>query len=170
MSEVNGSTFISINTKTEPKLNKFYKDDSGERQSNPHHGRIRKIMNGAHVMVFQNKMVNGYEAMVNRRLVQEGKDPSSFKLGERTWGSRIPNLPIVQHNDKLYLEVIFLKNGTSFHTLDGDVIDSVDIIGLPKTQHGEQGGLKNKVVIRTFAVNSLTSIRINQKIYTNIVN
>jgi hypothetical protein len=41
-------------------------------------GRVTKQTTGASVMVFTNQASNGYENMVQRRLVAEGKDPASF--------------------------------------------------------------------------------------------
>lgn len=167
LADVNGATFVAINTQTTPQMRKTIDTDEG-RESNPHYGRIQKFINGASVMVFQNKTINGYDAMVKRRLEAEGKDPASFELGPRQWGERLKGLPLVEHKGKLYLEVIFLKPGKAHYTLDGKEIDKSEILGLSKGQEGEQGGLSNKVIIRTFALDSITAIRINHKIYTNI--
>src|SRR6185436_2350012 len=86
---VNGGSFVSIDTVTAPVL-------SGGK-SNPMQGRIKKIMLGASVMVFQNKKSNAYENMVKRRLEAEGKEAASFELGPRKWGQRIPNTPVIEH-------------------------------------------------------------------------
>lgn len=153
LSTVNGATFVSIDTTTVPKL-------LGGKK-NPMQGRIRKHMQGASVMVFQNKNANGYENMVARRLVKEGKAASDFTLGERTWGERIPNMPLVTYKDALYLEVIFLHSGAVSYTLDGNPIALADIEGTKDTVEGEQGGLNDKVIIRTFKLSSVDRIRIN---------
>lgn len=161
IANVNGSSFISIDTVTVPKL-------SGGK-SNPHQGRVQKVMTGANVMVFQNKNSNGYENMVNRRLIAEGKDPASFTLGPRSWGTRLENMPIVEHTKngatKHYLEVIFLKAGTSCYLLDGQVVPASSIQGLQEATEGEQGGLSDKVVIRTFDVENITEIRADGKVF-----
>lgn len=154
---VNGASFVGIDTLTEVSLR--------GGALNPHKGRVTKRMIGAQVMVFQNKNTNAYAQMIARRLVQEGKDPASFKLSERVWGTRIPNMPIVEHIKdgvtKYYLEVIFLKAGEIEYLLDGVHADEVDIIGLQVVVPGEQGGLDNKVIIRTFAAESITEVRID---------
>jgi hypothetical protein len=156
---VNGASFIGLDTLTEVKL-------TGGKK-NPMQGRITKRMVGASVMVFQNKNTNGYESMVERRLIAEGKDPTAFELGPRAWGTRIPNMPIVEHKDKYYLEVIFLKAGAVEYKLDGAHIDEADIEGLPsrKDDPDAQGGLDNKVVLRTFAADSVTEIRVDGKVF-----
>lgn len=150
---VNGNTIISIDTATTPVLK--------GGKSNPHQGRVTKLMVGANVMVFSNKKTHGYEAMVQRRLLKEGKNPASFTLGERPWGVRVPNLPIVEHEGNQYLEVIFLKSGTVQYMLDGKPVKKEDIQGLEEKKEGEQGGLEDKVIIRTFKAENLYRIVID---------
>ena len=154
---VNGGSFISLDTSTSPVL-------TGGKK-NPMQGRITKIMQGASVMVFQNKKSNAYENMVKRRLEQEGKEPMNFELSPRTWGHRIPDTPVIEHEKdgvvKHYLEVIFLKPGNVKYLLDGKKINKADIEGLKEVETGGQGGLDNKVIIRVFGVDSITEIRID---------
>lgn len=158
---VSGSSFVGMDTLTEVKL-------LGGK-GNPQQGRVTKRMVGASVMVFQNKNINGYEAMIARRLAQEGKDPASFVLGVRAWGVRVPNMPIIMHEKdgqiNYYLEVIFLKPGAVEYRLDGAPIDKLHIVGLQDKGEGEQGGLDNKVVIRSFAADSVTEIRVDGKVF-----
>lgn len=154
---VHGATFIGLNTVTEVPLPK----------SSPHHGRVTKIMTGANVQCFGNKRSNGYENMVKRRLGKEGKDPEDFQLSPRKWGQRVPGLPIVEHQGNEYLEVIFLKNGDIEYRLDGTTpIKKEDIIGLKSPVAAEQGGLEDKVHLRTFAVESIRSINIDGQTFT----
>ena len=153
---VNGASFVGIDTLTDVKL----KGGKG----NPHQGRITK-------RTIQNKNTNGYEAMVQRRLTAEGKDPASFELGERAWGVRVPDMPIVEHFKdgvtNYYLEVIFLKPGKSVYLLDGVLISKADIIGLNEVSADadSQGGLENKVIIRSFKADSITEVRIDGTVY-----
>lgn len=154
LESVNGNTIISIDTVTIPKLK--------GGKSNPMQGQVRKVTVGANVMVFTNKNSNGYENMVQRRLAQEGKDPKSFEVGARAWGERIAGTPFVQHNGELYLEVIFLKPGKTRFEHGVRVIERDQVIGLQEsTDSGEQGGLENKVIIRTFKADSISAITIN---------
>lgn len=154
LADVNGNTIISIDTVTIPTL-------TGGK-SNPMQGKIRKVMIGGNVMVFTNKNSNGYENMVQRRLAQEGKDPESFELGERSWGERIKGTPFVEHKGQMYLEVIFLRPGKSHYEHGVRPIDARDIIGLKEAgETGDQGGLVNKVIIRTFKADSISAITIN---------
>lgn len=156
-SKVNGATFISIDTKT----NVLLKGGKG----NPLQGRVTKRTVGSNVMVFQNKTTNAYENMVNRRLAQEGKE-ITFEVGPRQWGTRLQGTPFVVHKDELYLEVIFLRPGKSEYLLDGQPVDKSQIDGLPeKPEEGEQGGLENKVIIRTYKVASIEAFTIDKQRY-----
>lgn len=157
LAEISGSSFTSIDTLTEVKL-------LGGQQ-NPMQGRVQKRCKGHNVLVTQNKFVSGYNEMVKRRLSQEGKDPRDFVLSPRTWGSRVPELPLVVHtkNEQVqyYFEVIFMKAGEVEYLLDGQSISQEDIQGLPNKQEAEQGGLENKVIIRDYKISSIERIRIN---------
>ena len=148
-----GGTFVGIDTLTDVKL-------TGGR-SNPQQGRVRKRMTGAQVMVFSNDQTNAYEAMVRRRLAAEGRDPDSFELGPRAWGTRIAGTPFVEHRGQYYLETIFLRAGSVQYELDGEPIDPEDIQGLPERRESEAGqaGLERRVVIRTFALDSIIGLR-----------
>jgi hypothetical protein len=156
---LNGATFISLNTLTEETL-------AGGRK-NPFQGRVTKRTIGSNVMLFANKYVNGYEAMVKRRLEQEGKDCSSFELSPRTWGTRLANEPFIEHKGQHYLEVIFKKAGVSTYYVDGQEFPAALIHGLKvNAPEGAQGGLENKVIIRTYHLNSIESITIAGDTYS----
>jgi len=107
--------------------------------------------------------------MVNRRLIKEGKNPGSFKLKPRKWGTRVPNLPLVEHNGQFYLEVIYLKPGEVQFLLDGQPVNREDIQGLnePYVSSTQQGGLNDRVEVRGFKMSSISAIRINQNTYSN---
>lgn len=160
---VNGASFISIDTCTIPTINKTLGGRGASAIPNPHYGHVQKVMKDVVVMVFQNKNTNGYEAMVERRLLAEGKDPASFSLGPRKWGTRLENLPVVEHNGEYYLEVIFLKPGVPQYFLDGHLIDPALIQGMRVAEKDEtqQGGLENQVIIRSFKFDSITRIKID---------
>ena len=162
LENVSGASFVGIDTLTNVPLK------GGKK--NAQQGRVQKRVTGSSVMVFQNKKINGYDAMVKRRLVNEGKDPASFELSPRAWGNRIPNTPFVEHEKdgemRYYLEVIFLKAGDVEYLLDGKVVSKDEIVGLPEKREGEQGGLDNKVVVRSYSLDSIVKLRIDQTEYT----
>jgi hypothetical protein len=146
-----GGTFVGMDTATPVKLKGGMK--------NPQQGRVTKVMTGASVMCFSNTNGSAYDAMVRRRLATEGKDPDSFKLSPRAWGERVVGTPFVTHKGKTYLEVIFMRAGEVNYLLDGAPIDKSEIEGLPDRSEGDQGGLENKVTIRTFDIENITGLR-----------
>ena len=147
-----GGTFVGIDTVTEVKL-------SGGKK-NPQQGRITKATTGSQVMCFSNTNGSAYDAMVKRRLAAEGKDPETFVLGPRKWGQRVTGTVFIEHEGAHYLEVIFMKAGTSLYLQDGYPIAKELIEGLPESREDNgQGGLENKVVIRTYALDSIVAMR-----------
>ena len=151
LASLSGNGYIGLDTETVPKLN------GGKK--NPMLGKVVKRVTGSNCQMFQNKFINGYEAMVRRRLDEEGKDGSTFVLGKRPWGQRLEGLPIVENKGKYYLEVIYKLVGDVEYLLDGQPIAKGDIIGLPEASEGEQGGLSNKVAIRTIELANVKAIR-----------
>ena len=160
--EVNGSTFVGLDTETVVKL-------TGGKK-NPHQGRVTKKTIGANVIVFANTDQNGYKNMVQRRMMQEGKDPSEFELKPRAWGVHISRTPFIEHNGKHYLECIFRSAGTSTYYLDGVEINKSDIEGLPEQKEPNeqsQGGIDNQIVLRTFALESIQEMRVKGETLTS---
>ena len=149
-----GTTFTSIDMSTDVDLLGGAK--------NPMKGHVRKVTLGGNVMIFGMKTGSAYDNMVRRRMVQEGKDPATFELKARKWGTRVEGTPFIEHNGETYLEVIFVHPGQSHYELDGQPIDAKDIEGLkPARVKGEdqQGGIENEIMIRTIKCSNLLTIR-----------
>jgi len=156
--DIKGCTFISMDTETIQSL-------TGGKK-NPMKGNVIKRSKGHNLALFTNNNSNGYENMVNKRLIAEGKDPETFELQPRTWGERIENTPLILHKNQYYLEVIFIKSGNVDYLYNGNEIKKNDIEGFPtpKTPSG-QGGLNKQVQIRTFKIDSITHIKMNKNHY-----
>ena len=97
-------------------------------------------------------------------LKAEGKEVS-FELKPRTWGVRVEGTPIVEHKEQSYLEVIFIKAGKTRYTLDHEAVEKSAIQGLPVRQDSGQGGLENKVVIRSYKIDSLVRVTLDKEVY-----
>lgn len=149
---LSGGTFANIDTITDVKL-------TGGKK-NTQQGRVQKQVIGSRVQIFQNKNINAYEAKVKRELAKEGQLPSNFKLSPRAWGERVKDAPFVEHKGNYYMEVIFLKAGEVTYLLDGAPIDKADVVGIPVVKPSGQGGLQDQVIIRTYACDSITGIRV----------
>jgi hypothetical protein len=104
--------------------------------------------------------------MVKRRMEKEGKDSSTFELKPRAWGTRIEGTPFVEHNEKTYLECFFISPGKSEYFLDGEPIQKEEIEGLEETKtpsEESQGGIENKIIIRTYSADSIEKIKIKNE-------
>ena len=134
-------------------------------KKNEFQGRVTKRTSNNQVMLFTNEKSNGYENMVKRRLEAEGKDPAQFTVGALPWGTRVKDSPFIENKGKHYLQVIFNKPGTSEYFLDGEPVNPSTIEGLPeKKESDEENGQgltnENAVIVRTFAIESIESIRV----------
>lgn len=162
LNDFKGCQIIGIDTITKMEL-------TGGKQ-NPHQGRITKLVEGSQVMVF--KSGKGYFNMVTRRLKKQLQEAipttaqlfeaisgETWKPGPRQWGERVPNSPFVTHKGNEYLECIFLKAGKVKYFLDGVEITKEEIIGVKEKNEGDQGGLVDKVIVRTYALDSIIKVR-----------
>ena len=164
--DVKGTKFASIDTETPVTL-------LGGKK-NPLQGRVTKRTLGS-TIILTNTPENVYSNMVKKRLIEEGKDHTTFELKPRKWGKRVDNTCFIEHTDKsgiekIYLETIFVKGGKSNYYVDGQETDPSTIEGLKLEEKEtsdntekavQQGGLENKVIIRTYDVNSIISVRVD---------
>jgi hypothetical protein len=157
VSQIQGNTFVGLDTHTDVAL-------TGGRK-NPQQGRVTKRVTGSVVQLFTNQNRNAYLDMVRRRLELEGKDPLSFELSERKWGTRVPNMPIVEHNGAYYLEVIFHRAGEVEYLLDGIVVPAGAIQGMPPRREADQGGLERRVVLRDYRADSIVEMRAQGQVF-----
>jgi hypothetical protein len=178
LAKLSGTMFIGIDTVTDVKL------PGGK--SNILQGRVFKVTTGLRARVNQNKYTNAYENAVKKKLLEEGKDPDSFELGERTWGTRIPETPIVSHNGAYYLECLIDGSGETHYLIDNVRHEALtnktddqkylanedgDILTLlPKTYDNSesQGGATDKVIIRTYKLDSILEMRVNHTAYRDV--
>ena len=160
LQDVTGSSFMGICTETPVTLK------GGKK--NPLQGRVVKRLEGGNVIIFTNTNSNGYENMVKRRLLKEGIPAENFTLGKRVWGERLKDAPFVFHKGQMYLEVIFnFAPSKVEYLVDGKVTPKEEIQGLESgRQEGAQGGLIDKVIIRTYNTENVTAISIDGKKYT----
>lgn len=152
LDQLSGSTFVSLDTVTIPTLK------GGKK--NPQQGRIVKVGRGHKVMIFTNKNKNAYEAKVNRERVKEG-NTEEFKVAPLKWGEHRKDSPLIDHNGKVYLQVMFIKSGEVSYEMDGEPIDKDDIIGLPvvKDSGRQELSKENMVVIRAYDVQNIRAMR-----------
>jgi hypothetical protein len=113
LAQIKGCSFANLDTETVPTPG------------------IRKIVTGQRVIMFTNTNCSGYENMVKRRLLEAGKNPENFVLGDLPWGTRVPNSPLIEHKGKTYLQVISLSPGlVKYVSLTGREIDDPEAFGI----------------------------------------
>lgn len=141
-----GVSFISITTKTTPVLTGGKKNEM--------QGLIvkRSVVNG---YVFTNTNTNTYLNAV-KKLVPD------FVLSARRWGTRLENLPVVEHKDTEYLELIIQSVSKTEYFLNDEPIKKSDIIGLKVSK------ATNGVVIRDYKAASIESLRYNKQEFCDI--
>lgn len=163
ISNVKGSVFADLTTKTIQTLK--------GGKSNPMQGRVEKLSENASILVYSDSEKHGYAAMVKHQMLSEDKDPQDFQMKPRAWGVRVENSPFIHHKDKYYLECIFMSPGKVTYLLDGEPIYPENIIGLPEknekteTYEKSQGGIEDKIIIRTFDLGSIVSLKLKNEAF-----
>jgi hypothetical protein len=156
--KLEGCYQVEIDTSTKAKLK--------GGKSNPMQDRVTKKTVGAKMMLFSNVGNDAYEKMVKSRMETEGKDPESFELKPRAWGTRIENTPFVEHKGNYYIELYHIESGKTIYFLDDEEINKDEIEGLEdkKVNEDSQGGIANKVIVRTYSMDSIENLTITSKI------
>ena len=154
LSNNSGEVSLMITTETNVKLK------GGKK--NPLQGKVTKTTTGSKVLVSVGGDQSLYENKIKQQMQQEGKDPLEFQLKPRAWGTRVDNTPIIFHKDKYYLECLFVSSGDTSYFVDGEQTDKDSIEGLPEVNVSEksQGGVENKIIIRTFSIDSIKAIKL----------
>lgn len=159
LKDFKGSRIIGIDTESTLEVK--------GKEHKVYEGRITKKTQGSVCMIF--KSGTGYFNMVNRRLVKEGlakedsQETKEFIPAKRKWGIRVKDTPFIEHKGNLYLEVIYLRKGNSKYFLDGFEVDFSEISSMlkKKSKSPEQGGLNNKVFVRSIRVSNIKGLRLN---------
>lgn len=142
LAEVSGCTFASLDAVT---------------TVSP--GITHEVM-GKRVILFTNKKSSGYENMVRRRLIEAGKDPDTFVVGDLPWGTRVPNSPLIEHREKgkVYLQAIELAPGISKYFMLGKEANPNDL-GIKKKEPYNQGlPTDAQVNVRCYDIENITRI------------
>jgi hypothetical protein len=140
---------VRLNFMTVPKLK--------GGKANPDQGRIQKVTTGAIGILYTSG--RGYFEKVNEGLIAEGKAPD-FEPKPRAWGVRVEGTPLIEHKGKFYLDVVFEHPGETEYFFHDEPIKKEDIEGLEDKKEGEQGGLEEKVYVRTISLESLGHVEL----------
>ena len=138
LDKVNGATFATVDSTTFPRPG------------------LRKVTTGARVILFTNKKVSGYGELVKRRLVEAGKDPRNFVLGDLPWGERVPNTPLISHRGYYYLQTIILEPGQSIGYIGDREVNLEDFVPHRRTNQGLSK--EDEVLVATFRLDHIDRI------------
>jgi len=145
-----GTTAISFESITEPKMNKT---------NNPFFGKVLKVS-------FVGGLIGyNYENCVNNQLEREGKE-TEFTSQPRTWGVRDETHPfLVHHKGETYLSVKIQQTNKKpiyINKESGEVIPTETLLPfLPKsTKPNTQKDLDKEVIVRDYKVSNLKKITI----------
>ena len=149
--KIEGCTFATIDSTTEPSKG------------------LTKITTGERVILFTNKNSSGYENMVKRRLVEAGKNPDNFVLGDPAWGERIPNSPLIKYKDNYYLQCIELARGQSKYFIGSREVSPEGL--MLKEHHSASQGLakSDEVVVKQYKLSSINRIALMGVILGDVV-
>lgn len=147
LSKIKGTTFVSIETKTVPKL-----------KSNPF-TRLEKVSKVAGAIGFI------YENSVNNQREKEGLN-KDFKAKPRKWGVKIPHTPLVKNKDKYYLEMK-VQNSSSDYFENNQRIPLDKVVPYMYTGSSRQN-VSKEVILRDYLIDNITRIKLNKEEY-NVV-
>lgn len=166
-----GATPVTLETQTEPELL------ASTRVLEPDlfGGLIvRNIPNPFRGQVVKVAVVNGiinfyYENSVNNQRVRE-ELPDDFVAFPRKWGQRIAGTPLVEHNDKTYLELKVERSlGHEYRHRDtGQVIPKELIRPFLKPRYPSRQGVEKEIILRDYALPNILKIRMKNEEYTTI--
>lgn len=139
LSRVKGCTFAALDAETKPSPG------------------VRKVTMNEQVLLFSMRSGSGYENMVKRRLEEIGRDPNGFSVGDLPWGTRIDNTPCISHNDKIYVQMVVIRSGTSECFVGSR---KVDCAAFGKKSSGYGQGLPDdrRVVIHTYCLDNIVRL------------
>lgn len=145
---IRGTTFLSIESQTKPKL----------KSGNP----FPHLVKISHV--------NGcagfnYENSVNRQSVKEDGN-ADFEAKPRKWGKRIPKTPLVEHNGKFYLELkVENSNSEYFDYSSNNKRINPESVKDWQYKKSSRQGVKNEVIVRDYSLDNIQRIKLNKKEY-----
>jgi hypothetical protein len=146
LDRINGCTFATIDSTTEVSTG------------------VWKITKGTRVILFTNKKVSGYEQMVRRRLLEAGRDPNNFVLGDLPFGERVSNTPLIFYRGVYYLQTIVLEPGQFTGRIGNR---EVSLEGLLPNRRTNQGLSKeDEVRVATFKLSSIDRIALMGEVLT----
>lgn len=121
-----------------------------------------------HKIAYINAIINWkYANAVNNQRAREGND-EYFKPEPRKWGKRIEGTAWVEHKGRMYLEVKVQRSlGHKYFDNAGQEIPREQVEPwLPKRKEGTRQEVDRPVILRDYALDSITQIKVSGEIYS----
>lgn len=149
---------VTITARTEPKLLKG--SGRGQPAANPYFGNCVKVakVNGIINWRYTNA-VNNQRAREWQPLDEQGH-LEHFEAEPRAWGERQEGLPFVEHKGRLYLELKVERSlGHDYFDNDGEPLPAEQVEPwLPKRSEGKRQQVDRPVILRDYAIESITAL------------
>lgn len=149
--ELKTSTFATIETVTEARMNK---------KGNPFLGT--KKISAANVNINFS-----YANAVNKQRDKENNE-EEFVPHARKWGQRIPKTPLIEHKGEFYLEARFMNApSNTTYVFNGKIIDKRELTPfMPENNsNAEHQGVEKEIIIRDFKLSNISEIILNKTHY-----
>jgi hypothetical protein len=147
LDKVDGCTFATLDSTTHPIKG------------------LRKVTTGTRVLLSSNVGHSVYEGMVKRRLIEAGKDPRDFVLGDLPFGERIGNTPLILCRGHHYLQTIVLEPGQSVGYTGNREVDLNDFLPVRRTNQGLPKA--DEVIVSTYRLDHIDRIALMGEILTS---
>lgn len=152
-----GTTIVSIETKTTPRLLKTDNPYWNKENKQWHLTKLSRV-NGIVGWIYSNS--------VNNQRVREGKE-DNFQAEERKWGKRIQGTPLVDHKGNKYLELKVENKYKSVYLDDeGEVVDDSVVKQYESSSSSKsRQGVEKEVVLRDYKIGSINTITMGGETY-----
>mgnify|MGYP000406757741 CR=1 FL=1 len=184
LDKIHGATFAAMDTVTIPVLRGGKANPMQGKIAKHCNGHRVMLFTNKKSNAYLNKVVRHLQreqkvpaTLLNKPVeeMNEQEKKACFSLGPLPWGERVPDSPFIQCKGRYYLQCVFLECGSieyraaediSFHNGDsfvhfrkGELMLKDDIQGLNERSGSEHQGLEKEVIVRTYALDSIVSLR-----------
>jgi hypothetical protein len=139
--QIHGCTFATLDALCEPRPG------------------VMERITGERVIIYRTKGSSGYENRVKRALAASGKNPDLFTVGDLPWGTRLNDLPIIEHRGNYYLQTIVLAAGirTYFLAFSNTPVDPKDF-GIRPSRPQLDLSPSDQVIMHTYKIDNIERI------------
>jgi hypothetical protein len=148
-------TFISLRAVVAPTMTKT---------GNPFHGRVLKLVSAAGTINVR------YSRVVNLQRARESK-PADFQAKERSWGSKLPDCPIVEYTHKdgtthYYLDFKIQARTDQYRDIEtGRVITKDQLEEWLRPPQKTRQGVEKRIAWRDFRIDRICEMRIQGDVW-----